>query len=281
MRVRCDRRRNWHDRSSTRFRRSRSSCSASAAWCWSPSSACCWRGGSSRRGPDSEFEAVADSLRVVYELIFALILAFVIAAVLDMMGNAEAVVASEATTIGELVRANDALPEKRPGPAGRLRGRVRGGRRQPRVGDDEGRRVQPAGDRRAGGHARRVPHGRAGGGRADRDLQPGSRQPDGDRRHAARAAQHRGRRPADDAARARRHRRVPAARTRVPPGAVADRRARLHGNAGDGRHIGVPAHGRPQLPVRRRHFGQQRAAQRGQPRAVLERGARVPAATRR
>src|SRR5215217_3940759 len=60
---------------------------------------------------DSEFEPVADSLRVVYELIFALILAFVIAAVLDEMGNAESAVASEATTIGELVRANDALPE--------------------------------------------------------------------------------------------------------------------------------------------------------------------------
>jgi hypothetical protein len=61
---------------------------------------------------DSQFEAVADSLRVVYELIFALILAFVIAAVLDEMSNAESVVASEATTIGELVRANDALPQK-------------------------------------------------------------------------------------------------------------------------------------------------------------------------
>jgi hypothetical protein len=60
---------------------------------------------------DGEFEPTADSLRVVYELIFALILAFVMAAVLDEMGNAEAVVASEATTIGELVRANDALPE--------------------------------------------------------------------------------------------------------------------------------------------------------------------------
>jgi hypothetical protein len=59
---------------------------------------------------DSEFEPVADSLRVVYELIFALILAFVIASVLGEMGNAESVVASEATTIGELVRANDALP---------------------------------------------------------------------------------------------------------------------------------------------------------------------------
>lgn len=61
---------------------------------------------------DSEFEPVADSLRVVYELIFALILAFVIAAVLDEMSNAESVVASEATTIGELVRANDALPQQ-------------------------------------------------------------------------------------------------------------------------------------------------------------------------
>ena len=60
---------------------------------------------------DSQFEPVADSLRVVYELIFALILAFVIAAVLDEMSNAESTVASEATTIAELVRANDSLPE--------------------------------------------------------------------------------------------------------------------------------------------------------------------------
>jgi hypothetical protein len=66
---------------------------------------------------DSQFEPVADSLRVVYELIFALILAFVIAAVLDEMSNAESSVASEATTISELVRANDALPE---GDQGRL-----------------------------------------------------------------------------------------------------------------------------------------------------------------
>jgi hypothetical protein len=61
---------------------------------------------------DSEFEPVADSLRVVYELIFALILAFVIAAVLDDVGDAESAVASEATTIGALVRANDALPAR-------------------------------------------------------------------------------------------------------------------------------------------------------------------------
>jgi len=65
---------------------------------------------------DSEFEPVAENLRVVYELIFALILAFVIAAVLDEMGDAEAAVASEATTIAELVRANDAMPirDRRP-----------------------------------------------------------------------------------------------------------------------------------------------------------------------
>ena len=61
---------------------------------------------------DSEFEPVADSLRVVYELIFALILAFVIAAVLDEIGNAESAVAAEATTISALVRANDTLPEE-------------------------------------------------------------------------------------------------------------------------------------------------------------------------
>jgi hypothetical protein len=61
---------------------------------------------------DTEFEPVADSLRVVYELIFALILAFVIASVLDEMSNAESAVTSEATTISELVRANEALPPR-------------------------------------------------------------------------------------------------------------------------------------------------------------------------
>lgn len=65
---------------------------------------------------DSEFEPVADSLRVVYELLFALILAFVLASVLDEMGDAESAVASEATTISELVRANDALPPAVAGP---------------------------------------------------------------------------------------------------------------------------------------------------------------------
>jgi len=72
---------------------------------------------------DSDFEPVADSLRVVYELLFALILAFVLASVLDEMGNAESAVASEATTISELVRANDALPPAVAGPLDNAVGR--------------------------------------------------------------------------------------------------------------------------------------------------------------
>ena len=60
---------------------------------------------------DGSFEPVAESLRVVYELIFALILAFVIAAVLDELGSAESAVASEATTVREILRANEAFPE--------------------------------------------------------------------------------------------------------------------------------------------------------------------------
>lgn len=58
---------------------------------------------------ESRFADVADGLRVVYELIFALILAFVIAAVLDTLGDAEATVATEATQIAQLQRQNDAF----------------------------------------------------------------------------------------------------------------------------------------------------------------------------
>jgi hypothetical protein len=61
---------------------------------------------------ESRFDHVAENLRVVYELIFALILAFVIAAVLDAMGNAESTVATEATTIAQLTRENEAFPPK-------------------------------------------------------------------------------------------------------------------------------------------------------------------------
>jgi hypothetical protein len=59
---------------------------------------------------DSAFEEVADGLRVVYELVFALILAFVIASVLDTFSNAESTVAAEATTLAHMKRANNALP---------------------------------------------------------------------------------------------------------------------------------------------------------------------------
>ena len=60
---------------------------------------------------ESRFAEVVDGLRVVYELIFALILAFVIAAVLDTLGDAEATVATEATHIAQLERQNDAFDE--------------------------------------------------------------------------------------------------------------------------------------------------------------------------
>jgi hypothetical protein len=56
---------------------------------------------------ESRFADVVDGLRVVYELIFALILAFVIAAVLDTLNDAEATVATEATQIAQLERQND------------------------------------------------------------------------------------------------------------------------------------------------------------------------------
>jgi hypothetical protein len=65
---------------------------------------------------EGRFADVVDGLRVVYELIFALILAFVIAAVLDTLGDAEATVATEATQIAQLERVNDAF-----GPDDKLR----------------------------------------------------------------------------------------------------------------------------------------------------------------
>lgn len=59
---------------------------------------------------EGPFEDMADGLRVVYELVFALILAFVIASVLDTFSNAEATVADEARTLAHIKRANQALP---------------------------------------------------------------------------------------------------------------------------------------------------------------------------
>ena len=59
---------------------------------------------------ESPFEEMAEGIRVVYELVFALILAFVIASVLDSFATAEQTVASEATTLANIKRANLALP---------------------------------------------------------------------------------------------------------------------------------------------------------------------------
>lgn len=59
---------------------------------------------------DGPFEEMADGLRVVYELVFALILAFVIASVLDTFSTAESTVAAEATTLSHMRRSSLALP---------------------------------------------------------------------------------------------------------------------------------------------------------------------------
>ncbi len=59
---------------------------------------------------DGPFEDTVDGLRVVYELVFALILAFVIGSVLDSFSTAEASVAAEASTLSHMKRANDGLP---------------------------------------------------------------------------------------------------------------------------------------------------------------------------
>ncbi|MGH9222985.1 MAG: hypothetical protein ACRD2W_04205 [Acidimicrobiales bacterium] len=59
---------------------------------------------------EGPFDEMADGLRVVYELVFALILAFVIASVLDTFATAEGTVAAEATTLAEIKRSNFGLP---------------------------------------------------------------------------------------------------------------------------------------------------------------------------
>jgi hypothetical protein len=63
------------------------------------------------------FEDVADGLRVVYELLFALILAFVIASVLDKFNDAEATVDAESTALAQMLRDNRAFPA---GPEARI-----------------------------------------------------------------------------------------------------------------------------------------------------------------
>ncbi len=59
---------------------------------------------------DGPFEEMADGLRVVYELVFALILAFVIASVLDTLAAAESTAGAEATTLANIARSTQGLP---------------------------------------------------------------------------------------------------------------------------------------------------------------------------
>ena len=66
-----------------------------------------------RLAPDiaeREFEELASGLRVVYELMFALVLAFAIASVIDKHNDAESTVDAEATALSQMMRANRAFP---------------------------------------------------------------------------------------------------------------------------------------------------------------------------
>ena len=59
---------------------------------------------------EREFEEMASGLRVVYELMFALILAFAIASVIGKFNEAEATVDREATALSQMMRANRMFP---------------------------------------------------------------------------------------------------------------------------------------------------------------------------
>jgi len=59
---------------------------------------------------ERRFEDLAEGLRVVFELLFALLLAFVIASVLDEYGQAQSTVSSESAALSQMVRANQAFP---------------------------------------------------------------------------------------------------------------------------------------------------------------------------
>jgi hypothetical protein len=59
---------------------------------------------------ERQFEDIASGLRVVYELLFALILAFVIASVLDKFNEADNTVGREATALAQMVRNDAAFP---------------------------------------------------------------------------------------------------------------------------------------------------------------------------
>jgi len=64
---------------------------------------------------ERQFEELADGLRVVYELLFALLLAFVIASVLDKFSEAESTVGSEATALSQMVRSSRSRSMRRCG----------------------------------------------------------------------------------------------------------------------------------------------------------------------
>ncbi len=59
---------------------------------------------------EREFEELASGLRVVYELMFALVLAFAIASVIDKYNDAEGTVDIEATALSQMMRDNRAFP---------------------------------------------------------------------------------------------------------------------------------------------------------------------------
>ena len=59
---------------------------------------------------EREFEELASGLRVVYELLFALVLAFAIASVIDKFNDAATTVDTEATALSQLLRDNRAFP---------------------------------------------------------------------------------------------------------------------------------------------------------------------------
>lgn len=60
---------------------------------------------------EREFEELASGLRVVYELLFALVLAFAIASVIDKFNDAESTVDREATALSQMLRANRTFPD--------------------------------------------------------------------------------------------------------------------------------------------------------------------------
>ena len=58
---------------------------------------------------ERQFEDMMDGLRVVYELLFALLLAFVVASVLDTFNQAESTVQQEASALSAMLRDNSSL----------------------------------------------------------------------------------------------------------------------------------------------------------------------------